>query len=244
MVIEKIPYEAEGVRCFGHLEYDGNRKEKRPAVLIAHAWMGQDEFAKKQATELVKLGYAAFVADIYGDEKRVKTPEEAFALMAPLFFNRRLLRQRILAAFETARKLPQVDVSRIGAIGFCFGGLTVLELLRSGADVKGVVSFHGVLGNSINEKKAELAPNAEQIKGALLVLHGSQDPLGTWNDLHALEKEMSEARVDFEFDIYGNAAHSFTNPEVNDRKAGLYYEPKAATRSFKAMQRFFEEVLK
>lgn len=226
----------------GLFVYPDGPAEKRPAVIIAHAWMGQDDFARKKAEELAELGYIAFAADIYGDGIEVNTPQEAQKLMLPLFFDRKILQQRILAAFEEVNQNPAVDSKNIGAIGFCFGGLTVIELLRSGAPVKAVVSFHGVLGNAMGEHKAHTVPIASDIKGSLLILHGYQDPLVSQEDSVRLQKELNDAGVDWQMDVYGHTYHAFTNPQAHDEKSGLVYNAKTATRAWRAMRLFFEEI--
>lgn len=241
MALEIVEYQTD-VRSLGRVSFGDSSPTKKPAVIVAHAWRGQDAFALKQAEELSKLGYVGFAADIFGNGTRANTDEEATKLMLPLFLNRALLRKRLLGAFETVAKLPQVDPNRIGAIGFCFGGLAVVELLRSGAFVKGVVSFHGVLSNQMGDQKAHLAANASRILGALLVLHGALDPMVSPQDILALQSEMTEAKVDWQINTYGKAAHAFTNPEVHNVKSGLFYEPKIAARSWSAMKLFFEEI--
>lgn len=240
MALDIIEYQTD-VRSLGRVSLSES-SSKKPAVIVAHAWKGQDAFALKQAEELSKLGYIGFAADIFGNGAAAETNEEATKLMLPLFLNRALLRKRLLGAFETVAKLPQVDPNRIGAIGFCFGGLAVLELLRSGAFVKGVVSFHGALSDHFGNQKAHLAPNASRILGSLLVLHGALDPLVSPQDILALQTEMTEAKVDWQVNTYGKAAHAFTNPNEHNIKSGLFYEPKIAARSWNAMKMFFEEI--
>lgn len=242
MKSETVTYKVNGKEFLGHLAYDSSSQNKKPAILIAHAWRGQEDSFQKMAEKFAAEGYVGFAADVFGNRTVAKNNEEATQLMGPLFINRKELRDRIGEAFKIVERLPQVDPSRIAAIGFCFGGLTVVELLRSGANVKGVVSFHGIYTNELGGKKAHLAPN-EKMKGSLLVLQGALDPLVSKEDLYSLQEEMSAAKVDWQINIYANAAHAFTNPEANDVKHGLIYEPTVAKRSFKAMYNFFEEIL-
>ena len=150
------------------------------------------------------------------------------------------MQKRIIASYETLIKQPGVDKSRIGAIGFCFGGLTVIELLRSGTPVKSVVSFHGVLGNA----GAKTVPIATNIKGSILILHGYDDPLESTSDVLNTQKEFNEAGIDWQMDIYGHTSHAFTNPQSHDIVKGLIYNEKANKRSWIAMKNFFEETLK
>lgn len=242
MKAETLSYFCKDVPCLGYLAYNPNLTAKAPAIIVAPAYYGLDDFAKTKANELATAGYIALAADIYGKGKIANTSQEAEELMTPFFFDRALLRERILSAYNAVKNLSQVDEKRIGAIGFCFGGLTVVELLRSGADIRGVVSFHGVLSDHLGGKKARLAPNATKILGALLVLHGAKDPMVSPQDIQILMDEMSQAEVNWEVDTYGSAAHAFTNPQAHDVKNGLYYEQTTATRSFNAMHRFFEEI--
>lgn len=240
---EQIRYTCGETVCKGFLVYNEIVKEPRPVVIIAPAWKGLDNFAKKKAEEIARLGYVAFVADIYGEGKTVESDEDAANLMLPLFCNRTLLRERISGAYEAIIKNRLVDKKRVAAIGFCFGGLTVIELLRSGTPVRGVVSFHGVLGNAMGEHKAELAPNAEKIKGSLLILHGADDPLVSSEDITHIQHEFSEAKVDWQMHIYGHTVHAFTNPDVKDFSKGLAFNQRANDRSWTAMKNFFDEIM-
>lgn len=240
---QTIEYHAGGTPCKGFLAVKQDGKAKKPAVIVFHTWQGLDDFAKKQAERLAEMGYIGFAADVYGHGTVAKTDEKAEELMAPLFINRKLLQERILGAFKTIAEFEGTDVERIGAIGFCFGGLTAIELIRSGAPVKGVVSFHGVLGNRLGQVQAQPA-GPSQMKGALLVLHGHEDPLVSAKDIAALEEECTQAGIDWQFHVYGHAKHAFTNPAANDAGKGLIYNEKAAKRSMKSMELFFEEIFK
>lgn len=245
MTDKDIIYSIDSKEFKGYLALpkDSGRKPG-PAILLAHAWMGRDRFVCEKARALADLGYVAFAADMYGEGKVVDNGDAAGALMRPLFEDRALLQKRIRVAFDQLASQPEVDKSKIGAIGFCFGGLTVVELLRSGAPVKGVVSFHGGIADEMNGHKAKTVPIAKDIKGALLLLHGYKDPLVSSNDLLKLEKELSDAKVDWEVDIYGLAAHGFTNPVAKDTNSGLYFEAKADARSWHKMKYFFDEIFR
>ena len=240
MLQETLIYHVGSLKCLGALFTQ--EKTLRPLILVAPAFRGQDEFAREKACYLAELGYAALALDIYGEGKTVTTNEEASALMQPLFLDRKELRRRMIAALEAVRTLPWVDTARLGAIGFCFGGLAVLELLRAGAPLKGVVSFHGLLGDKLGDKIAKLEPT-QPIQGALLILDGAEDPLVPWRDLENLKKEMTDAGADWEIDIYGHTVHAFTNPEVHDKKTGLAYNEKIARRAFQKMELFFRETM-
>jgi len=238
----KVDYQCNGTTCKGFLVHNEIVREPRPGIIIAHAWRGQDDFAREKADELARLGFVVFVADIYGEGKTTEKDEEAAALMMPFFLDRQLLRDRMHAAYETLKKQELVDKKNIGAIGFCFGGLSVIELLRSGENVKGVVSFHGVLGNQMGDAIATTVPNADKIKGSLLLLHGNDDPLVSNADIKDIQQEFTDAKVDWEMNVYGHAAHAFTNPELKDPSTGLAFNQTANDRSWIAMKNFFNEI--
>lgn len=242
MIKEKFNYQSPHANHEGIL-FTQDKDKARPVVLVAHAWYGRDDFAIRQAENLAKLGYVGIAVDNFGDAKLATNDSEASALIGPLFVNRDELRTRMVAALEKIQTFPFVDRSKVGAIGFCFGGLSVIELLRSGANLKGVVSFHGVIANSIGGKPANLAPN-QPMKGAFLLLHGADDPMNSWQDLERFAKELTDAKVDWEFDLYGHTSHAFTNPKANNPEKGLIYNSKIANRAFAKMDAFFKEVLK
>lgn len=220
----------------GYLAYDSSQTGKRPGVLVVHEWKGLDDYAKKRTEQLASMGYVAFAADIYGKGIRPQTVDEARTQATLYRSNRALLRERVNAALAELRKQPQTDNERLGAIGYCFGGTTVLELARSGADVDGVVSFHGGL-DSPNPQ------DGKQIKSKVLVLHGADDPLVSQEDIKAFEQEMRAGNVDWQMVNYGGTVHSFTNPKAgNDPSKGSAYNPDSDRRSFEAMKVFFEEI--
>ncbi|MBJ6750101.1 dienelactone hydrolase family protein [Geomonas anaerohicana] len=221
----------------GYLAYDDTIKEKRPGVLIIHEWTGVSPYEKMRAEQLARLGYVAFAADIYGKGVRPVGPEQAAKEAAKYRGNdRSLIRARGAAGLETLAGLPQVDPKRLAVMGYCFGGTAALELARSGADVLGTVSFHGGLST----------PNpadAKNIRGKVLALHGADDPYVKPDEVAAFQKEMRDAKVDWQMNYYGNAVHSFTNPKSgNDNSKGAAYNEKADRRSFEAMKLFFNEI--
>lgn len=218
-----------------HVAYHDNFTDKKPAVLIAHDWSGRNEFANKKAEKMAELGYVGVAIDMYGKNKTGKTTEEKSALMQPLIKNRAMLIHRMNTSLDFVKQLPNVDTNRIAAIGFCFGGLCALDLARSGAELRGVVSFHGILS----------PPNQSQklpIKAKILVLHGHEDPMAPPEQVLAFEKEMTEANVDWQIHIYSQTQHAFTNPEANDPKSGLVYNKIIAERAWIAMKNFFVEI--
>jgi len=235
MQTETIRYRDGDAELEGFLAYDEAYGEKRPAVLIAHAWGGQGDFERQKARDLAELGYAGFALDLYGVGRRGGTKEENAALMQPFLDDRALLARRMGAALETLKVVEVVDAERIGAIGFCFGGLCVLDLARSGADVRGVVSFHGLLGAPEGAKR-------ERIRARLLVLHGHDDPMVPKEQFDAFTREVSEAEADWQIHQYGGCVHAFTNPEADDPDFGTVYDAAADRRSWIAMRNFFDEV--
>ena len=235
---EMVEYKQGDAVLEGYLAYDDAVKGKRPGVLIVHEWMGVNNYVKKRAEQLAKLGYIAFAADIYGKGVRPKTSDEAAAETKKYKTDRQLMRNRVNAGLDVLKKHKLVDTKRTAAIGYCFGGTTVLELGRSGADVAGIVSFHGGL-DSLN-------PNdAKNIKGKVLALHGGDDPFVPAEQVAAFQDEMRKAGVDWNMVIYGGAVHSFTNPDSgNDNSKGAAYNEKADKRSWEDMKQFFSEIFK
>src|SRR3954452_18619762 len=187
-----VDYKEGATQLSGYLAYDQERTDhgyKMPGVLVVHEWYGLNDYAKHRAEQLAALGYVAFAADIYGKGIVAKNTQEAGELAGKYKGDRELLRKRVTAALQTLRKQPNVETAKVAAIGYCFGGTTVLELARSGADVAGVVSFHGGLDS----------PNpadGKNIKAKVLVLHGADDPFVKKEDREAFENEMREANVD------------------------------------------------
>ena len=233
-----LDYKVNDTVCKGYLAYDAAIAAARPGVLVVHEWYGLNDFAKSRAEELARLGYVALAVDMYGDGKVGQTPQEAGALAGALKNNRPLMRERINAALATLKAQPQTDAKRIAAIGYCFGGTVALELARSGADIAGVVSFHGGLDT----------PNpadAKKIRCEVLVLHGADDPHAPAAQVQAFEDEMRAAHVDWQVILYGDAVHAFTNPKSgSDKSKGVAYNEKAARRSWEAMKQFFAEIFK
>lgn len=220
----------------GYLAYDPTKSGQRPGVLVVHEWKGLDDYAKQRTEQLAKLGYVAFAADIYGKGIRPQTLEEARQQATLYRSNRPLLRNRVNAGLAELKKQPQVDPNKLAAIGYCFGGTTVLELARSGAEVEGVVSFHGGLSTPTPQ-------DAKNIKAKVLVLHGADDPAVPDTEVLAFQKEMRDAKVDWQMISYGGTVHSFTNPKAgNDPSKGSAYNPESDQRSFAAMQGFFNEI--
>jgi len=230
-----IEYSDGDVILEGLLAWDDSLPGPRPGVLVSHAWAGRSDFEDGKANSLADLGYAAFSLDLYGKRVRGSSPEENSALMQPFLDDRAMLQRRLLIALETLRDQIEVNASRVAAIGFCFGGLCVLDLARTGEDLAGVVSFHGLLGAPGNT-------DGNTIKTRILALHGWDDPMATPDNVISLSKELSAMSADWQVHAYGNTLHAFTNPEANDRAMGTVYDAAADRRSWTAMQNFLDEL--
>jgi dienelactone hydrolase len=209
---------------------------RRPGIIVVHEWNGLDDYARSRADQLARLGYLAFAADMYGKGVRPKTQEEAARLAGALRDDRKLMRDRMGAALRYLKEHPLVDPRRTAAIGYCFGGTAVLELARSGADLAGVVSFHGGLDTPASQ-------NGRGIMAKVLVLHGADDPLVPPDQVTAFQEEMRRLGADWQMTVYGGAVHRFTNPAAGrDRTKGLAYDEKADRRSWEAMKIFLLEL--
>ena len=235
-----VSYEVQGKEMRGFLAYKES-DQPSPAIVIAHAWRGLDDFARDKAVELAEMGYVGFAADVYGEGVNAENDEESMALMLPLFEDRSLLQSRIGAAVDQVKGHPQTDTSKIAAMGFCFGGLTVLELLRSGADVRCIISFHALLADALGEVKAKRTPNLFGEGKSALFLHGHDDPMVSETDIKNLLYELDENQVDWQFHTFGHTMHAFTNPSAQEPDKGISYQPLSAKRSLQAMKNFLTE---
>ncbi len=235
MITKTIDYQEGSTALEGYLAYRDVGKPQ-PVVLVAHDWSGRREFACQAAERVVDMGYVGFALDMYGIGivGADGDAEKNGALMSPFASDRALLRRRITAALHAVRQLPQVDATRIAAMGYCFGGMCVLELARSGADVKGVISIHGIFapGKVANEK----------ITAKILCLHGHDDPMVPPEQVLAFETEMTQAGVDWQMHIYGSTMHAFTNPKANNPSFGTVYKEISANRAYRSIIDFLGEV--
>ena len=231
-----IEYTHNGTVLEGMLAYDDSKPGPLPGVLISHAWGGREDFECQKARDLAALGYAGFALDLYGKGVFGSGPEENMKLLQPFMNDRPMLQDRLICSLTTFSSQPEVDAGRIVAMGFCFGGLCVLDMARIGAPVQGVVSFHGVF-----EKPGNTTGN--KISAKVLVLHGHLDPMAPTSSVNNFEKELIEAGADWQIYVYGGAMHSFTNPAVNDPESGLMYHADTDRRSWKALLNFLEETI-
>jgi dienelactone hydrolase len=233
---ETIEYRQGDTLLEGYLAYDQTLEGQRPGVLVIHAWKGLGESEKQRARQLAELGYIAFAADIYGKGIRPETNEEAAAQAGIYRSDRELLRDRANAGLQVLQVHPLTLPQKTAAIGYCFGGGTVLELARSGAPVAGVVSFHGNLDTPD-------PTDAQKIQGQVLVLHGADDPSVPMEQVQDFIQEMQNAEVNWQLVMYGEAVHSFTDPNAGDDPSkGSAYNAEADRLSWEAMKNFFDEI--
>ncbi|MEO0883231.1 MAG: dienelactone hydrolase family protein [Pseudomonadota bacterium] len=207
----------------------------RPLVLVCHAWGGQGDFERNVADELAKKGYAAMAADVYGKGVRGASPEENEKLMTPLVANRAELQSRLDVSLKAGLKRDGVN-GKAASLGFCFGGLCVLDMARAGQAVDGVVSFHGLLGGADN------LPTPD-VSAKVLVLHGWDDPLATPENVMEFSKEMDSVGADWQLYAYGGTSHAFTNPEAQDAANGMQYRADITRRAWTACDDLLAEVL-
>ncbi len=224
-------YDIDGKTFEAFVAHNG---EPAPGVLVFHAWAGRSDFENNKATALAGLGYTGVAVDLFGKGVLGQSTEENQKLIEPFVGDRAMLQARLSDVVAMAKALPEVDGSNLAAIGFCFGGLCVLDIARSGGDAKGVVSFHGLLG----------APGAtkDNIDAKVLVLHGWDDPMAPPSDVEAFSTEMTKAGADWQLHAYGRTMHAFTNPAANDPGFGTVYNADADRRSWQAMTNFLGEL--
>lgn len=235
MASEQLVYRDGETQCRGEITLPEGADGPRPVVLVNHAWRGLSDFERAKCELLAGLGYVAVALDNFGDGRTGTGKQECAALIAPFMQDRSLLRARVLAGLAAARAHPAVDPARVAAIGFCFGGLCALDLARSGADVAGVVSFHGLL-------QPRGLP-VEPIGAKVLVLHGYDDPMARPQAMLALAEELTQAGCDWQVHAYGRTMHAFTNPVAHAPEDGLLHNPDAERRALASMQAFLSEAL-
>jgi len=236
VVNETVAYTNGDVELEGFVAWDNSHSNLRPGVLVVHEWTGLNDYTKARCRQLAELGYIAFAVDMYGKGIRPKNAEEASKQATIYRSDRQLMRDRVNAGLDRLREYELCDKDRIAAIGYCFGGGTVLELARSGAEISGVVSFHG----NLDTPDPSVAKN---IKCKILVCHGAADPHVPMDQVSGFFDEMNGAGVDFQLIAYGGAVHSFTNPNSGtDASTGLAYNPDADRRSWNHMLMFFDEL--
>lgn len=237
IIEEKTTYQSNGKTYDAYVTYDENIQGARPAILVVPEWWGLNDYTRSRAKQLAGLGYVAMALDVYGDGKQGKTPDEAGKL-ASTYYNDWSLSKIILdAALNKFKTYPQVDTSKMAAIGYCFGGALVLNAAKLGTDLKGVVSFHGGLEG--------VKPDKEKTKAKMLVCHGAADEFEIPN-VATFKKEMDESGVDYTWKEYAGAQHAFTNPNATERgerfKMTISYNEAADNASWEDMKTFFREI--
>lgn len=238
IISNTINYLDADVLLEGFFAYDDSIEGQRPAVMINHAWAGRNDFVEEKALKLAELGYFAFAVDMYGKGVLGQSIEENSKLMQPFMDDRNLVLSRMNAALYAVKQFPWVNDKLIAAIGFCFGGLCVLDLARSGVGIKGVVSFHGLV--DAPEQSSQQAQVA--IKAKILVLNGADDPMVSNEQLFSLQQELTRAEADWQVHTYSQTMHAFTNPVANDPDFGTVYQPNSDRRSWLAMKNFLTEI--
>lgn len=230
---DSIEYKQGTTSCEGYFAYDDAKSGKRPGVLVVHEWGGLGDYVKQRTRMLAELGYVAFGCDIFGKGVRAQSMEDCAKISEPYYKDRGLTRARAQAGLEQLRGHALCDTSKVAAIGYCFGGLVVLEMARAQMPMNGVVSFHGQF----------ITPEpAKSIKCKVLALHGAVDPVVPPEEVQAFEKEMEAAKADWQLVAYGGAKHTFTNFNLPTELPGpAAYNEKADKRSWVAMKDFFAE---
>jgi dienelactone hydrolase len=234
VVTKTIEYRDGDAVLQGYLAYDDAVQGQRPGVLVVHEWWGLNDYTKSRTRKLAELGYVAFAVDMYGKGVTTIDPAEAGNRCGKIAGDPTKLRARVRAGLDVLARNGLTDPKRIAAIGYCFGGTTVLNLALSGADVAGVVSFHGALPTPLPEDK--------HVKAKILVCHGADDPMIPREQIWAFQEGMRLLRADWQMVYYGSAVHAFTNPGAKGQVSGAVYDNLADERSWEQMRMFFKEV--
>lgn len=240
IITEEVNYSSGKTKMKGYLAYDDSIKTKRPGVLVVHEWWGHNDYSKKRARMLAKLGYTALAIDMYGLAKNAEHPKDAGMFAAEVKKDMAVAEKRFMAAYKVMQNHKTVKKDKIAAIGYCFGGGIVLEMARRGVDLDAVVSFHGSLGTKSPATKGK-------IKSKVLVLNGKADPFVKQESISAFKDEMKKAGVDYKFINYPGAKHAFTNPgaDLYAKKFNipLAYQAKADKNSWNEMKKLFTNTL-
>jgi dienelactone hydrolase len=224
----------------GYVAYDANLKGERPGILVIHEWWGNNDYSKMRARMLAELGYIAFAIDMYGDGKIAENPEMAMELSSPLYKEPEIATTRINAALHQLKNFPETDASKIAIIGYCFGGSMALNAGKMGVEVLGVVSFHGGLKG---------VPVQDGISSAMfLICQGGADEFVSEEEIQHFKEVMENEKIPFQFKVYKNATHAFTNPDATEigKKFNLpiAYNKEADIKSWKDMQIFLKTIFK
>ncbi len=231
-----VAYQYDDTALTGYLYWDDRISGKRPGVLVIHEWWGLNDYAKKRARMLAELGYVAFAADMYGNNQVTTKPDQARDWMQEVTADVEGWRERALLGLEQLKASGMVDGDKLAAIGYCFGGATVLQMSYANASVKGVVSFHGALPAAPEEAKGKIDPR-------ILVLHGQADTFIAPEVVTNFRNKLEASGADWEMNTYGGVRHGFTNPDAGAFGIdNLVYDQRADERSWSRMQGFFSEI--
>jgi dienelactone hydrolase len=237
----EVEYRSGDTVLKGYLAENSATKGKRPAVLVVHEWWGHNEYARKRARMLAELGYVALAVDMFGDGKTAQHPDDAGKFAGEVMKNKAVGEARFNAALDYVKQLPEVDSGRIAAIGYCFGGGVVLHMARTGADLKGVASFHGSLATD-----SPAQPGS--VKARVLVFNGEADKMIPPDQVTAFKEEMTKAGASFRYVGYPGVLHSFTNPDADSYakkfNLPLAYNKKADQNSWSEMEKFLKEIFR
>ena len=239
IVEQKVTYSLDTNQFTGYVVFDSNQVGKRPAVLIVHEWWGLTDYPRKRAKQLAEMGYIAMAVDMYGNGKMGPNPDAAMGLATPFYKDPSLAKQRLDLAIEKIKSFEQTDPTKIAAIGYCFGGYVVLNAAKLGADLNGVVSFHGGLSG---------ASPMNGMKAKVLVAHGEADNFVPQAEVDAFKKGMDSVKADYTFKTYPNATHAFTNTRADEYakefSMPISYNAAADSASWNDMKVFFERIFK
>jgi dienelactone hydrolase len=238
IIEEPVTYYSGDKTYNGYVTYDSNQTGKRPAILVVHEWWGLTDYPRSRAKQLAELGYIAMAVDMYGNGKTAEDPKTAQELATPYYKDPVLAKTVLDAAIDKLKTFPETDTSKMAAIGYCYGGYIVLNAAKLGANLKGVVSFHGDLSG---------APvNKDLLKAKVLICHGEADQFVTAQAVDAFKKSMDSAGVPFTFKSYPNATHAFTNPAATEKgkkyDMPIAYNAAADSASWNDMKDFFKKI--
>ncbi len=235
---DAVSYKLDSITFNGYVSYDENKEGKRPVVLVVHEWWGLTDYVRGRTRQLAELGYLAMAVDMFGDGRLADNPDDAGKLAAPFYANPVLAKVRLDAAYAKLKEYEQADTGQVAAIGYCYGGFVVLNAAKLGADLKGVVSFHGGLGGA--------PANKELLKAKILVAHGGADPFVPQAEVAAFKQSMDSIGADYTFKVYHNATHAFTNQKATETgkkfNIPIAYNAAADSASWNDMKAFLDSV--
>ena len=239
VITKEIDYQADDTTLKGYLAYDDTIKGQRPGVLVVHEWWGLNDYVRKRARMLAKLGYTAFALDMYGDGKQAQHPDDAKKFSSEVRKNLPMEKARFTAALDVLRRNNSVDPQRIAAIGYCFGGGVALEMARRGVDLAGVASFHGMLATATPARKGD-------VKAKILVMTGADDPFVPAEQVAQFKQEMDAAHAEYQVIAYPGAKHGFTNPGADNYgqkfNLPLAYNKAADQASWQELEGFLQQI--